>query len=88
MDYGLIGEHLSHSYSKQIHELLGDYSYEVNSIAPDDLPEFFAKKDFKGINVTIPYKKTVIPLCKTISPIAQRIGSVNTITVDEAGNLC
>jgi len=88
MEYGLIGEHLSHSYSKQIHELLGHYSYEIKSIAPGDVPDFLQKKQFKGINVTIPYKKTVIPFCDTISPVAKRIGSVNTITVDENGKLC
>jgi len=88
MEYGLIGEHLSHSYSKQIHELLGHYSYEIKSIAPGDVPDFLLKKQFKGINVTIPYKKTVIPFCDTVSPVAQRIGSVNTITVDEDGKLC
>lgn len=88
MEYGLIGEKLSHSYSKQIHELLGDYSYEIKNLAPGELPAFFEKKDFKGINVTIPYKKAVIPFCNTLSPAAQRLGSVNTITVDNAGRLC
>ncbi len=87
MDYGLIGEKLSHSYSKQIHALIGDYSYEIKNIAPDALPTFFAQKGFKGINVTIPYKKVVIPFCDTLSPSAQRLGSVNTITADKAGKL-
>lgn len=88
MEYGLIGEKLSHSYSKQIHELLGDYSYEIKNIAPADLPAFFATEDFKGINVTIPYKKSVIPFCDTLSQTAQKLGSVNTITADKAGRLC
>lgn len=87
MDYGLIGEKLSHSYSKQIHALIGDYSYDIKNIAPDALSAFFAQRDFKGINVTIPYKKAVIPLCDTLLPVAQRLGSVNTITADKDGTL-
>ncbi len=87
MEYGLIGEHLSHSYSKQIHELLGDYCYEILNLAPGEVQEFLLKKQFKGINVTIPYKKTVIPFCDTVSPVAERIGSVNTITADAKGKL-
>ncbi len=87
MDYGLIGERLSHSYSKQIHEQLGDYSYQIMSLAPGEVQDFLLKRQFKGINVTIPYKKTVIPFCDTVSPVAERIGSVNTITVDDKGKL-
>jgi shikimate dehydrogenase len=87
MEYGLIGEKLSHSYSKQIHELIGDYRYEIKNIAPDDLSAFFVRRDFKGINVTIPYKKSVIPFCDTLSSAAQRLGSVNTITADKDGRL-
>lgn len=87
MNYGLIGEHLSHSYSKQIHALLGDYSYKILSLAPGDVEDFLLKKQFKGINVTIPYKKTVVPFCDFISPVAERVGGVNTITVDASGKL-
>ncbi len=87
MDYGLIGEKLSHSYSKQIHAFIGDYGYEIKNIVPDALPAFFAQRDFKGINVTIPYKKAVIPFCATLSQTAQRLGSVNTITVGKDGAL-
>lgn len=87
MDYGLIGKKLSHSYSKQIHAFIGDYAYEIKNIAPDALPAFFAQRDFRGINVTIPYKKAVIPFCDTLSQTAQRLGSVNTITVGKDGAL-
>ena len=87
MDYGLIGEKLSHSYSKQIHALIGDYKYEIRNIAPDELSAFFSQRNFKGINVTIPYKKAVIPFCESLSPMAKRLGSVNTITADEDGTL-
>lgn len=78
MKYGLIGEHLGHSYSKIIHESLG-YSYELNEIATEDIPKFFEDRNFNGINVTIPYKKTVMNYCDEISDLAGLIGAVNTI---------
>ena len=60
MEYGLIGEKLSHSFSKELHEGFLNTSYELISLPKEDLKDFFLKKDFKGINVTIPYKKEVI----------------------------
>lgn len=77
--YGLIGEKLRHSYSKYIHSLLGDYSYDLIELSSSQLEVFLKKGDFKGINVTVPYKKDVIPFLSTISPEAEKIGSVNTI---------
>ncbi len=85
--YYLIGEKLSHSYSKPIHQMLGGYEYELKCLSPDELPAFFDARDFEGLNVTIPYKKTVMEYCQTLSPAAQRIGSVNTITVEADGSL-
>ena len=79
MMYGLLGEHLSHSYSPFIHGLLGSAPYELVSIGPDRLGEFITKGDFKGLNVTIPYKKAVIPYLDHIEPEAEAIGAVNTI---------
>lgn len=79
MEYGLIGKTLVHSYSPQIHSLIGDYPYELVSLPEDALDCFLREKNFKGINVTIPYKKTVIPYCDSLSSQAERIGSVNTI---------
>jgi len=79
MEYGLLGEHLGHSFSPQIHKLIGGYDYGLFERAPHTLDDFFAKGTFKAINVTIPYKKAVIPYCKTLSPQAAEIGSVNTI---------
>lgn len=79
MKYGLIGKTLVHSYSKEIHEALGKYTYELFSIAPDDVADFVKAHDFGGLNVTIPYKQDVIPLCDEISPLAQSIGAVNTL---------
>ena len=52
MEYGLIGEHLGHSFSKDIHNLIGDYEYELKEIAPDKLDDFMKAHDFKAINVT------------------------------------
>ena len=79
MNYGCIGEHLSHSFSKEIHNALADYEYEIKELTPEELPVFMAKKDFKAINVTIPYKKDVIPYLYWISPEAKSIDAVNTI---------
>ena len=79
MMYGLLGEHLGHSYSPFIHSLLGSAPYELVSLEPDRLEPFFKKGDFKGLNVTIPYKKAVIPFLDHIAPEANAIGAVNTI---------
>ena len=86
MEYGLIGEHLPHSFSKEIHEQLADYTYDLHELRPDELDGFMRKKDFKAINVTIPYKRDVIPYLDEISPSAAEIGAVNTI-VNRDGKL-
>ena len=82
MKYGLLGENLSHSYSKIIHERLG-YEYELFSLKPSALDDFFKEGNFSGLNVTIPYKKTVMKYCDSLSELARRIGAVNTIYFDE-----
>ena len=87
MEYGLIGEHLPHSFSKIIHEKLAHYQYDMLELAPDEVDSFMRKKDFKGINVTIPYKERVIPYLDEISDRARRIGAVNTI-INRDGRLC
>lgn len=76
---GLLGEKLSHSYSPLIHSCLADYEYKLFEKNPHELDEFFKIADFDGINVTIPYKKAVIPYCSQLSESAQKTGSVNTI---------
>lgn len=86
MEYGCIGEKLIHSFSKEIHALLFDYDYKIQEITKDKLCEFMAKKDFKAINVTIPYKQDVIPYLDWISDTAKTIGAVNTI-VNRDGKL-
>ena len=85
--YGLLGETLRHSFSPQIHARLGAYDYRLFEVKPEDIPAFLAKRAFDGINVTIPYKKTVIPYCAELSERAKRIGSVNTLLRRADGTL-
>ena len=84
--YGCIGKKLTHSFSKEIHGELADYEYELIELSEEEIPSFFEKKDFEAINVTIPYKQTVIPYLDSVSDIAKRIGAVNTI-VNKNGKL-
>ena len=84
--YGCIGKKLTHSFSKEIHARLADYEYDLMELAEEEIPPFFAAKNFAAINVTIPYKQTVIPYLDEVSDIAARIGAVNTI-VNRAGKL-
>lgn len=79
MEYGCIGKKLGHSFSKEIHNALTDYAYELCEIPEERLDEFMMKSDFKAINVTIPYKEKVIPHLDFISDEAKTIGAVNTI---------
>ncbi len=85
--YGLLGRTLGHSYSPMIHGLLGDYEYRLFEVEPDDVRDFVLHGDFAGINVTIPYKETVMPLCDELSDAARAIGCVNTIVRREDGTL-
>ena len=86
MEYGCIGEHLPHSFSKEIHERIEDYDYRLVELSPDAVDAFMKQKDFKAINVTIPYKQTVIPYLDEISDTARAIGAVNTV-VNRNGKL-
>jgi shikimate dehydrogenase len=79
MKCGLLGRTLKHSYSPVIHAMLGDYDYELYELAEAELPAFLANGPWDGLNVTIPYKKTVLPFCDTLSEEARRTGSVNTL---------
>ena len=79
MQCGLLGEKLGHSYSPQIHKELADYDYRLYEKAPDQVEDFVRHGDWHGLNVTIPYKKTVIPFCDELSETAAAIGSVNTL---------
>ena len=86
MKYGLIGEKLGHSFSVPIHERLTGEAYALREIAPGDLGEFMRRKEFRGINVTIPYKQAVMPYLDKISETARAIGAVNTV-VNRNGKL-
>lgn len=86
MKYGLIGEKLGHSFSKEIHERIADYKYELCEVAKEDFDQFFKNRDFISINVTIPYKEKVIPYLDYIDDIALSIGAVNTV-VNKDGKL-
>lgn len=85
--YGLLGRTLGHSRSPMIHKLLADYDYQLFETEPEKLDAFFLKKDFAGINVTIPYKQQVIPYLSELSPVAERIGAVNTVVKRADGSL-
>ena len=85
MRYGLIGNPLGHSWSPKIHALLGDYDYKLYPMEEDAVAGFLAQDDIGGLNVTIPYKKTVIPYCKRLSMEAAAIGAVNTLCFREDG---
>lgn len=87
MQCGLLGRKLSHSYSPQIHNVLGNYSYKLFEVEPDHLDTFFRETPFTGINVTIPYKKAVIPYCTDLSDRAKKLGAVNTIVHRADGSL-
>jgi len=79
MKYGLIGEKLGHSFSKIIHEQLADYTYDLIPLTREELDVFLQKKSFSALNVTIPYKETVIPYLDEVDAHARKIGAVNTI---------
>ena len=84
--YGCIGEHLPHSFSKEIHGQIGGYAYELKELTPEELPAFMTARSFRGINVTIPYKQAVIPFLDEIDETARAIGAVNTV-VNRDGKL-
>ena len=86
MEYGLLGEKLGHSFSPQIHAALADYDYRLYPTPPEAVEDLFRRRAFKGLNVTIPYKQTVIPLCDEVDAGAAAIGAVNTV-VNRDGKL-
>lgn len=86
MRYGLIGEKLGHSFSKDIHERIADYTFDLIPLSKEEFKEFMEKKDFTALNVTIPYKKDVIPYLDEMDEHAKTIGAVNTI-VNQDGKL-
>ena len=87
MDYGLIGAKLGHSYSPFIHARLGDYDYRLYERTEAEFAALLASRDFKGLNVTIPYKVTAFNACDALSDTAREIGCVNTLVVRPDGSL-
>ena len=85
--FGLIGETLKHSWSVPIHHELGCEAYRLYELKPEELGDFLTHSEIGGLNVTIPYKKAVIPYCAYIDPYAAAIGSVNTLVPDKDGKL-
>ena len=86
MKYGLIGEKLGHSFSKEIHESIADLEYELCEVAPSELEGFMTQRGFSAVNVTIPYKEAVIPYLDVTDTAARDIGAVNTV-VNRDGRL-
>ena len=86
MEYGLLGEKLGHSFSPQIHRALAGYGYRLLPTPPEEVEPLLQERKFKGLNVTIPYKRSVMPLCDEIDPRAAAIGAVNTV-VNRDGRL-
>lgn len=86
MEYGLIGKNLAHSYSVQIHRAFGNTKYELVNVAKEEFEDFAMLRDFKGINVTIPYKQDILEYCDYISDAVKEIGSANTI-INRGGKL-
>ena len=86
IEYGLLGEKLGHSFSPQIHAALAGYDYRLLPTPREEVEELFRRRVFRGLNVTIPYKQTVIPLCDEVDPRAAAIGAVNTV-VNRDGKL-
>ena len=84
---GLLGRKLGHSYSPQIHSMLANYEYLLYEKEPEELEAFLKSGSFDGLNVTIPYKKSVIPYCDELSETSRKIGSVNTIVRRDDGSL-
>lgn len=77
--FGLLGKTLSHSYSPKIHGMLGGYGYSLFEKEPDEVENFILRGDWRGLNVTIPYKKTAFRLADEVTKTAEKCGSVNTL---------
>ncbi|MDX9888706.1 MAG: shikimate kinase [Anaerovoracaceae bacterium] len=85
--YGLIGKTLAHSYSREIHQALGEYSFDLWELGPEEVAEFLRCRDFSGAMVTIPYKKEALAAADQVTPQAKKIGAANILYFDEGGQL-
>lgn len=86
MEYGLLGEHLPHSFSKIIHDEIGLYKYELNELTESQFDEFMKSRAFKGVNITMPYKQRAMHFCDYLDEKAQKIGAINTV-INKDGKL-
>ena len=86
-EFGCIGKKLGHSFSKEIHNAISDYEYELCELTPEELEGFFGARSFLGINVTVPYKEVIIPFIDVLDETAKAIGAVNTVIKDQGGKL-
>ena len=84
--FGLLGRTLGHTYSPMIHQALGNTSYDIFEMEPDQLQDFFNRSELQGLNITIPYKINALQACKSISDIAESIGCVNTMVKQKDGS--
>ncbi len=87
IEFGLLGAKLGHSYSKPIHNLLADYGYELYAVTPEELKALMESRAFRGLNVTIPYKKDVLPYLDEVSDEVREVGSANTLVMGADGKL-
>ena len=85
--YGLIGEKLGHSFSPYLHSRLGEYDYRLYELREEEIPGFLKSEDIAGVNVTIPYKQTVLKYCNELSDKVKKIGSANTLVKKDDGTL-
>ena len=87
IEYGLLGEKLGHSYSRIIHGMLADYSYELCAVPPERFRELMLSRAFRGLNVTIPYKRDALPYLDDMSEEVREVGSANTLVMGADGHL-
>jgi len=85
--YGLLGKSLGHSYSKEIHQLIGAYSFGMWEKTSKELAEFLQERNFDGAMVTIPYKEAVLAFASEMTPEVALLRSANLLVKDENGML-
>lgn len=85
--FGVVGRSLVHSYSPLLHKKFGDYSYELLTTEPEDVEALLRSGEYRGFNITIPYKQMAMEYCDEISSAAHRIGCINTVIRDDDGRL-
>lgn len=85
--YGVLGKTLGHSYTPVIYRELAGLDYVRFEREEEDVEAFIRGDEWEGVNVTIPYKKLVATMMDELTPVARRLGNVNTVTRDAMGRL-